>query len=412
MNEVEQLLASFIPPPRSQRANYDLKRMKKLMNQLGNPQDSYQVIHVAGTSGKTSTCYYLSELLKLSGFKTGLTVSPHVESVGERVQINGISLSDDDFLRYFKLFSDQAKLEKISPTYFEVLVAFAYWYFAYQKVEIAVIETGIGGLLDATNVVANPNKLCVITDIGIDHTLVLGDTISQITAQKAGIIQLGNSVFMLNQSEEIERIIADTSHKNNASLSILNQTEESQHLPLFQKRNFSLARQVVGGYFESIDKQLSADVVTAASKIQVPARMEVFIINGKTIILDGGHNPQKLSQFVRSFMDKFPNQKPLLLCAMLYSGDIRIHDNVAELVGLEPTIVIATEFTSNQDLKKVSVRADKLAKEFMIFGYEVDVQNSGSALKKALDSDENIIVITGSLYLLFDLRPSILALKS
>ncbi|MDQ3094235.1 MAG: Mur ligase family protein [bacterium] len=411
MNKVEELLASFIPPPRSQRANYDLERVTALMNQLGNPQNSYPVIHVAGTSGKTSTCYYLSELFRSSGYKTGLTVSPHIASVGERLQINGVSLPDEKFLEYFAVFSEQVDLESIKPTYFEVLVAFAYWYFAYMKVDIAVVETGIGGLLDATNIITNPSKTCVITDIGIDHTQVLGNSIAEITAQKAGIIMPGSSVYMLQQNQEIEQIIETKSASVGAKLCILDEVDQDLDLPLFQNRNFSLSVQVARDWLTSNGKVLSDEVVATSSNIQVPGRMEIFKVKGKTIVLDGAHNPQKLNQFVRSFKAKFPNQKPVLVCAMLASGEIRVRDNVEQLLKLEPAKVFATEFVGKQDLKKASVAARKLAEEFISAGYNPILLDSNTALKRALQESTEVIVLTGSFYLLFDLRPDVIALQ-
>ncbi len=247
MQDCERALLAFVPPPRSQRQKYTLGNMRELMDALGNPQNSLQVVHIAGTSGKTSTCYYIAALLKASGLKTGLTVSPHISHVNERVQIDLVPAQEDVFAAALTEFLAIIKGTKIPLTYFEVLMAFAYWFFARQKVDVAVIETGLGGLLDASNVVNSPSKVCVLTDIGLDHTLILGDTLQQIAAQKAGIIGEENQVFCWRQSKEILSVFKNAVRAQNAQLHLLDHTADdlAKSMPLFQQRNFSLAAESV-----------------------------------------------------------------------------------------------------------------------------------------------------------------------
>ncbi len=403
----EELLARFVPPPRSQRETYSLDKMKLLMQALGNPQDIIPVIHVAGTSGKTSTCYYIAELLKTSGLKVGLTISPHVTKISERVQINGQPLPDELFLRQLKSFIKVVDDLGFKPTYFEILMAFAYWYFALEKVDVVVVETGLGGLLDGSNVVNSSNKTCVITDIGLDHVEVLGHTSPEIAAQKAGIVHASNQVFMLEQNKEIEEVIAKKSQKENARLTILKERAESSALPLFQNRNFSLARQVVEWWLKQNGDKLSDEQIQNATKLQIPARMEVFKVQGKTIILDGAHNPQKLAAFVDSFNQLYPNTEPIVITAMLKSGNDRLKGNCNEIAKLNPSKVIVTEFISRQDIRKQSASAEHVALELKEQNLEsIEVTNNAkTALQNALSSKKDIIVVTGSLYLIFDLRP-------
>lgn len=407
MSNAEALLSEYIPPPRSQRQTYSLKNMSAIMQHIGNPQDKISVIHVAGTSGKTSTCYYLASLLRAEGYKVGLTVSPHVEHLGERIQINGRPLDEDSFITLFKQFKELLPKDP-KPTYFEILIAFAYWYFEKEKVDVAVIETGIGGLLDGTNVVNNPKKICVITDIGIDHTQILGDTITEIAAQKAGIIHQDNRVFMLDQGDNVNSVFSDRSIAKKASLSILSEVHESDELPLFQNRNFSLARQVVENF---LDKKLTQESLIIGRKTYIPGRMEVINIGDTTIVLDGAHNPQKLSQFVKSFKAKFPDAQPILVTSMLKNGQERITQNTKELAELNPEQIITTGFQSLQDIKKLSVSPEILAKELRKITMKVQVERDPqTAFKKALELKNEFIVVTGSLYLVFELHALIIQL--
>ena len=165
------------------RTAYTLDVMKALMEHLGNPQNQLRVLHVAGTSGKTSTAYYCAALLKEAGKKVGLSVSPHVDTVNERLQINGQPMPEAEFCKVLSEFLDVVAESGIKPSYFELLVAMTYWEFARQKVDYAVIEVGLGGLRDGTNVIERADKVCLITDIGLDHTEILGHTLTKITGE-------------------------------------------------------------------------------------------------------------------------------------------------------------------------------------------------------------------------------------
>ena len=176
-----------------------LDRMWPLLSAVGNPHKKLKTIHIAGTSGKTSTSYYIAALLKASGQRTGMTVSPHVDSITERLQIDGSPVSDDLFCSYLSEFLDLITDVDPQPSYFELMIAFVLWVFARENLDYVVLETGMGGLFDGTNVVTRSDKICVITDIGLDHTQILGNNVEQIAAQKAGIIHKGNHVFTYKQ---------------------------------------------------------------------------------------------------------------------------------------------------------------------------------------------------------------------
>ena len=216
IGEALATLHTYIPAPGMMAKNYTLDRMQQLMALLGHPQDSYKSIHIAGTSGKTSTAYFVSGLLQTAGAKVGLTVSPHIQSITERIQINGEPIADDLFVHYLNMLLAKLEDSAITPTYFELLVALAFLVFREEDVDYAVIETGLGGLLDGTNVITRQDKVCVITDIGLDHTDVLGATVEEIALQKAGIVQPGTTLILQHQAETIEQTITDEAYRRGA----------------------------------------------------------------------------------------------------------------------------------------------------------------------------------------------------
>ena len=173
--------------------------MEKLMARFGDPQDQIPVIHVAGTNGKGSCCAMLSQILQESGYKVGMYTSPHLVDYTERVRVNGTPIAKEDWVKIGLQVKEAAEAIAAAgenhATFFELVTSIGFLYFVQEKVDVILLETGVGGRLDATNVVKEP-KLCVITSISLDHTKVLGDTLPQIAAEKAGIT-LGISVFYL-----------------------------------------------------------------------------------------------------------------------------------------------------------------------------------------------------------------------
>lgn len=415
LSDCEQALLQFVPPARSQRQKYSLKRMSTFMEYLGNPQNSYQVVHIAGTSGKTSTCYYTAALLQSAGLKVGLTISPHITRVNERVQINLSATPPNLFASELTLFLELVQNSTIELTYFEVLMAFAYWFFARQKVEIAVIETGLGGLLDGSNVVNSKQKVCVITDIGFDHTGVLGKTLTSIAKQKAGIIGQANTVFSYHQPPSIMKVITGACAKVNAQLHIqqLPAPDASSILPLFQQHNAKLAFAVSEWLlFARYQKVLSKSALSLASRIVIPARMELFTINKNTIVVDGAHNPQKIKAFTESYKYKYPQTRPVVLFACIKGPDFKIEHNIQQLLKLNPQKIIITTFQSLQDMQKISVEPRILSDKFAAAGFAncLVINDPLLALGELISLQAPMSVIVGSLYLIFELRQRLVGL--
>lgn len=363
--------------------------MWPMLERVGNPHQKLRVIHVAGTSGKTSTCYYLSSLLHASGKKVGMSVSPHILTVNERVQINTVPLDDAQFCHYLEKFDNLLGEYAKSQSYFEYMIMFALWVFVREKVDYVVLETGLGGLLDSTNVVTRSDKVCVLTDIGYDHQHILGNTIEEIAAQKAGIIHQGNHVLSYEQSKPIMTVIKNQMVLKNATFQSVAQKNGVKYegLPEFQNRNYTLARAAA----EYVAKRDGFKITQPnPSHVVVPGRMQKLRINNKEIIVDGAHNPQKMNAFVGSVQALYPGQKFEVVLAMRAAKDYR-----KTIIELKPiaSVIICSEPSSVE-----SVSANDLAEVCDELGIECTIEpNLLSAVKRGKGV---VVIVTGSLYLL------------
>ncbi len=407
--EAETALQPFWPATTTKH-RHTLDFMIQLMDYLGNPQNTVRVVHVAGTSGKTSTAYYTAALLQAAGKKVGLTVSPHVDTVNERVQINLIPLPEVEFCRELTTFLKLLADGKFEPTYFELLHAFAFWEFARQRVDYAVVEVGVGGLLDSTNVISRPDKVCVLTDIGLDHTKVLGDTIPEIAAQKAGIITLHNAVFCYKQTADVMDVFRAVAERRQADfhvLSTIQQHPEAAKLPLFQQRNYGLALEAVAYVLER-DAQpfLPKAAKVQAARTYIPARMEVVKLGTKTVIMDAAHNAQKLRALFSSVRHAFPGQPIAVLTGFIPGRRGRIETGAKEITAAAQHVGI-TAFSGAQDEPVHSVDPQTIADACRAQGYDsFDVYTDPETAFQALcNRPEPVLVVTGSFYLLNHIRP-------
>ncbi len=195
-------------------ANFSLDRMLEFCKRAGHPEKQFRSIHVAGTNGKGTVCQMLASVFQQAGYKTGLYTSPHLVSYSERFNIDGSEIRDDEILLFFR--EHERMLDEIRLTYFEISTCLAFWYFAKEKIDIGIIETGLGGRLDATNVVCP--EASVITTISMDHTEFLGDTISKIAFEKAGIIKKNSPVFTGLLPDEAMEVIRNISKRKKANV--------------------------------------------------------------------------------------------------------------------------------------------------------------------------------------------------
>ena len=413
MQDVNTALLPYVPLV-SQLTGKDttLARIRPLMAYLGNPQDALKVVHIAGTSGKTSTAYYIAALLGSTDNKIGLTVSPHIDSVKERVQINGKMLTDGSFCSELEKFLGLVEQSKIKPSYFELLYAFSLWEYERQKVDYAVVETGMGGLYDATNVATRRDKICIITDIGFDHMHLLGHTLKEITGQKIGIVHPGNEVFMYRQDDEVIQVVNDWTASHQAKLHLItsganDNTAKIKNLtmPLFQQRNWRLAKHVYD-FIQERDalKTLTETKLLETQLIQVPARMDVRIAGNKTIIMDGAHNVQKMKTFIASFVALYPNVKPVVLLSLKQGKEYK---SVLPLLTKFASRIMLTTFQTSQDLPVHSIDPQVLRQAVREINAEIPIDTI-SDLREAysafLATPEPIGVVTGSFYLLSQIR--------
>lgn len=395
-----------------------LDRIIPLMKILGNPENKIKTIHIAGTSGKTSTSYYISSLLIQSGNKVGLTVSPHIDKISERAQINGKPLEDKIFFKEISEFLDIVAKSKIKPSYFELLYAFSIWLFAKYKVDYAVVETGLGGLYDATNVITNPNKICVITDLGYDHMQILGNSIEEITSQKVGIVHEGNHLIMYRQSDAIMNVINSWISSRSTTHEYLNQNIEYEanqeistyidKLPQYQKRNWLLAKHTYD-FIKIRDNLigLNNDQLIKSINTIVPARMDEIKLDNKRIIMDGAHNPQKMEAFTESYNKKYKDKANIILG---FKEGKDFPETLKYLTTIANKIYLTT-FNTSQDLPAVSIDPFLVAEELTKQGFnnfEI-IPDQIDAYNEAIRESNNInIVITGSFYLIAQLRNKIL----
>jgi len=412
--EIEAKLATYVPLSHQITGqNITIGRMYKLMSVLGNPERQLKIIHIAGTSGKTSTTYYIAALLRAAGKKVGMTVSPHIDSVTERLQVNSKPLDEKEFGKAMGEVIDLIKKSGIEPTYFELLVALAYWYFAKIKVDYAVIETGLGGLEDGTNVAEREDKLCVITDIGFDHMQVLGNTLPEIAKQKAGIIHPHNMALTFKQKPEVIKVFQDWCDQEGAKLRVLDPTNANHKLeiksalnalPEFQEHNWQLAHEAYE-YLRVRDKlnMLSIEQLIDTMAVRVPGRMDAVEHNDKTLVMDGAHNGQKMAAFTSSFQKIYPGQKAAVLLSLKQDKQF---EEVLPLVKNIADTIILTTFSLAQDRPTHSTAPEELAVTAKAAGFKniIIESNQDAAYKLLLSQPEKLLVITGSLYLIGQLR--------
>lgn len=390
---------------------YKLDVIKAFMAFLDNPQDKLQVIHVAGTSGKTSTAYYVASLLNAAGYSVGLTVSPHVDEINERVQINLQPLPEDEFCENLGEFLGLVHASGLKLSYFEVMVSFAYWYFAKTKVDYAVIEVGLGGRIDGTNVITRPDKISVITSIGLDHIKILGSTLPQIAREKAGIILSGSDVFVNRQAPEIMQVFKDVCEMQQAKLHVIEDEPiaEQAHLPLFQYQNLRLAAAAVREALARKHHTLTQEQIAKAAQTYIPARMERMRYGNREIIVDGSHNGQKLHALLESVKNAYPGKSIAALIAFVSGDEARMHEGLRELTNTAKHLII-TEFASEQDLPKQAVAVSEIARWCEMHGFHAyeQIPDAVKGLAVLVERPEDVLLVTGSFYLQSHVRPHML----
>lgn len=427
-----------------------LERTKGLLRLLGDPQNKLKVIHVAGTSGKGSTVYFISLLLCKLGFKTTMSLSPHLLDIRERIQINNHLINEQKFIYYLnKIIPAIEKASKSNYgelSFFEIIVSLVFYVSYHEKVDYLVIETGLGGLFDATNCVGTPDKVVVLTKIGVDHKRLLGSSTKQVAFHKAGIIQHNNIVFSAWQRESARKVIEKIAYSKQAEIVYIRkrihfknvQTDQSKVVfdyafPFrenvgrkfvgvsingiklskisvglsgeYQAENASLALAVVISLSQRDKFEFKEDKIrTALQDAYFVGRLNIFQLKGKKIILDGAHNPQKMNNFIFSIKKIFPKQKFDFIVAFKKGKDYL--NMLRILIPMAKKVYITQVASSTNSTKLISVPSqDVIEALYKLQFHNIEtVENNGQSMQKALHGKEDIIV-TGSLYLLADIYP-------
>jgi dihydrofolate synthase/folylpolyglutamate synthase len=376
-------------------AKLGLERIIAVLAALGNPERAYRVVHVAGTNGKGSTCAMIEAGLRATGVRTGLFTSPHLIEPTERIQIDGTPVSPSDFERAFNIVHETAEKLDLDchPTYFETVTAMAFWLFREKKVETAVVEVGLGGRLDSTNVVEP--VLTVITPIDFDHEAYLGHTIEAIASEKAGILKPGVPAVFARQRPDARA----------AEL----------HVPVTRAEEFEIRDLHIdarGSRFSGIVCPLAGEhqvdnTVTAALALRVlgvstdgiaetrwPGRIE-HVSPNPDIILDGAHNPAGARALAR-YLERFYGSRRI----WLVYGAMR-DKAIDEVAGI--LFPIASELVLTAPNTSRALRPEALA-EFAGRGHIEPTVETAINYARTNAADEDVIVITGSLFVVGEAR--------
>ena len=400
---LDELIAH--PPEKHNRLIY----VAHILETLGSPQNQIPAIHIAGTSGKGSTAYYATSLLNRAGYTTGTLVSPHIVSVAERSLINGQSLPEQEYLHYFQAFANLYIIHNLHLSYFEFLTIFSFWLFKKIDVNYIIIEVGIGERLDTTNVISRSPTVRVITDIGLDHTELLGNTLTEIAQEKAGIIHQNDSTVMNRQTSEIEMVVRQRAESQFSQFSIASPIIDDflKILPDFQQRNWTLAYRAVEKRL-ALDKKppLPKEALKKSVHITIPGRLEKRNVNGVNIIFDVAHNPQKIRALIDSLRKLYPDKKPIFVVAFgqnkhsSLAESLAIIDNLAQLA-------YATTFSANYGKNHCNIQPENI-RHVMKSAVEIE-HNPNKALEKAIKKARQLdtyVVVTGSFYLVSEFAAS------
>ncbi|MDB9375568.1 bifunctional folylpolyglutamate synthase/dihydrofolate synthase [Nodularia sphaerocarpa] len=410
--------------------NLGLSRILKLLANLGNPHHQVPVIHVAGTNGKGSVCAYLSSILTEAGYRTGCYISPHLVDWTERISINKEPISSDKFSQLILQVKDAIQPDHEYPTQFEVITAAAWLYFAQAKVDVAVVEVGLGGRLDATNVSDQP-LVTIITSISREHWQQLGPTVADIAREKAGIIKPGCPVVVGQLPPEAEKVVRSRAQELQSSYiapppahqitprwaeykTIKNSHIIKYPLPLhgqIQLTNSALALAAVEILNNTGWEICQESIVNGMSKTQWPGRMQWVSWNQQKLLIDGAHNPGA-AHALRDYIDSLDIPKITWIMGMLATKEH--HDIFRALLRSPPAggasspkaggasshdqlyLVPVPDHSSANPLELAKI-AREICPELSICETHPDLS---SALEAAFTSTNNQVVLCGSLYLI------------
>ncbi|MBN1225919.1 MAG: bifunctional folylpolyglutamate synthase/dihydrofolate synthase [Deltaproteobacteria bacterium] len=425
-NEAERYLLSFtdyekIPGIAYTAENYDLRRMEQLLKPLGNPHLAAKTVHLAGTKGKGSTAAMIASILSSAHYRTGMYTSPHLHTIRERARINGEMITENEFaaiVTHIKPIVEklQRKANFGQLTTFEILTAVAFTFFYRHGVQFQVLEVGLGGRLDATNIARG--DVCVITSISLDHMEILGDAVVKIAAEKVGIIKTGSVVINFPQTDAVNLIIQEACKEQKAVLIQVGKDitwerirgnmdaqrlvlrskrdEYSINLPLlgdFQLENAAGAVATVEALIKGGAQIKKQDIVEGIGRVSWPGRLQV-LSRRPYIVVDGAHNAHSMQRLIESVKKYFNFRK----CSVVFGSslDKDIDGMARELSALTQDIIVTTSSHPR------AARKSAVIQSFQHHGVAVKEGGTvGEAISAALNGSQkdDLILVTGSLFI-------------
>lgn len=414
---------AYINEPRWLASRLGLDRIRELLDRLGNPQNDFKIVHVAGTNGKGSTCAFTASILVAAGYTTGLFTSPYIVEFSDRIKVDGANIAPDDLLAATLVVREQAEAMEDHPTEFELMTAVAFVHFARKGCDIAVVEVGLGGRLDSTNVVEHP-EVCAIARIALDHTALLGSTLAAIAGEKAGIIKRGVPVVSWPQEPEamevVERVACeleaplampdfdkltigglsiggwtagasegaqgvdggdsadDAQGVASAGASSRTDVSRETNVRVFSYKQYADLEIGLLGSYQPYNAALAIEIVEALrargwaisdeavrrglANTAWPGRFEIAAAC-PTFIIDGGHNPQGARALADSLKQSFPGRKAVFVIGVLEDKDY------PEM--LEEILPLGSAFIAIEPPNPRALPADKLARAIRWTGQDL-----------------------------------------
>ena len=394
-----------------------LERVTELLEKLGRPDKALKYVHIAGTNGKGSCASMLANILKCCGYKTGLFTSPYLFRFNERMKINGEEIDNDVLAKLVERIKPIAEAMEEHPTEFELMTAAALLWYAEEKCDIVVLEVGMGGRFDATNIIEKP-EVSIIMNIGLDHTGILGDTVEKIAFEKAGIIKPGCPCVLYEQEENVEKVIENCCKERNCKLVKADFSQIEPEFDSFEGQVFSYKGDAYAISLLGNHQMKNAAVVAEAVKVlreqgwemdwddvehgfysaQWPARFEL-VCQEPPVIVDGGHNPQCAQTVRDNLLHYFPDKRRVVLLGILADKDYR------ELLGILNEA--ADEYVCVTPNSDRALPAEELKAEIEKTGKSAVAAESikegvSLALEKA--GEDGMVCAVGSLYMAGDIR--------
>ncbi len=415
----------YLETPRFQGSRPGLESMAALLEELGDPQRGMEYVHIAGTNGKGSTASFIERILRESGYRTGLYTSPYIQRFTERIRVNGAEIAEEAVVRLTERLAEatsRLRRKEIVPTVFELFTAMALLYYKEQQCDVVVLEAGIGGRLDATNIISR-TAVSVITTIDYDHMNVLGDSLEKIAWEKAGIVKDNGLVVMYPQREVVDRVIADVCRQKKAGLvtvdfTALNVSEMGLAGQKFHFKGYgNLEIRLLGTH----QIKNAAVAVTAAEELikrgwhisnqniragllgaRWPGRLEI-VHRDPVVVIDGAHNPQGVRVLTESLARLFPGRRITFIVGIMADKD---YETMTETV-----LPLAEKFVTVMPHSSRALASGKLADILRKKGCSAiscttvrEAVDLAMELSREENGEEGVVCAFGSLYYIGDVR--------